>query len=108
MNIFNHWKFKEDTEKNLKKIRNKEEFAEKLRRDLMYYFWSKSEYELILSPWCGGRDTKDIKIDIYDQVMNNWEIFLDYVWNSKIHRPRKKKAEKVLVGNDLSFNEVEV
>lgn len=92
LNIFNHWKFREDTEKNLKKIRDKGEFAEKLRRDLMYYFWSKSEYEIIISPWCGGRDTNDIKVDIYTQVMNNWDIFLDYVWNSKIHRPRKKKT----------------
>ena len=49
----------------------------------MYYFWSKAEWEIILSPWCGGRDTKDIKIDVYDQVMNNWDIFVDYVFNSK-------------------------
>lgn len=92
LNIFKHWKFAEDVEKNLKKIKDKDEFAEKLRRDLLYYFWSKSEYEIIISPWCGGRDTKDVKIDIYTQVMNNWDIFLDYVWNSKKRRGSKNEC----------------
>jgi hypothetical protein len=31
----------------------------------------------------------DHKIDIYEQVMNNWDLFLDYVWNSKQHRTTK-------------------
>lgn len=93
LNIFNHWKFAEDVQKSLKKYKDKDEFAEELRQDLMYYFWSKSEYEILISAWCGGRDTKELKVDIYTQVMNNWNVFLDYVWNSKIHRPRKKKVE---------------
>lgn len=91
-NIFNHGDFNQDVEKYLKKYKDKEEFADKLKSSLMYYFWSKAEWEVIISPWCGGRNTKDIKIDVYDQVMNNWDIFVDYVWKSKIHRPRKKKA----------------
>jgi hypothetical protein len=37
-----------------------------------------------------GLDT-GAKIDIYEQVMNNWDIFLDIVWNSKQHRTRKPK-----------------
>ena len=114
-NIFDHWKFNEDTQKNLKKIKDKDEFAKKLKSDLMYYFWSKCEYEVIIASFptyikmdeldkerelCKekyGRDPKmlsanletEIKIDIYDQVMNNWDIFLDYVWNSKQHRTTK-------------------
>lgn len=92
-NIFNHGSFRVDVEKYLKKYKDKEEFAERLKRSLMYYFWSKSEYEVIISPWCGARDTKDIKIDIYNQVMNNWDIFLDYVWDSKVRRPRKEYAD---------------
>ena len=90
-NIFRHGSFSNDVQKSLKKFKDKNEFAEQLKRDLMYYFWSKSEYEIIISPWCGGRNTIDIKVDIYAQVMNNWEIFLDYVWNSK--KRRKKKEE---------------
>lgn len=95
-NIFDHWKFNEDVQKSLKKFKDKDEFAEQLRRDLRYYFWSKCEYEIIISPWCGGRDTKDIKVDIYEQVMNNFNIFADYVWNSK--KSRKKKVDENAVG----------
>lgn len=83
INIFNHRRFTEDIEKDLKKIKDKNEFAEALRRNLFYYFGSKTEYEIIISPWCGGRDTKDIKVDIYTQVRNNWKLFVDYVWNYK-------------------------
>ncbi len=92
-NIFNHCGFVQDIEKYFKKYKNKEEFAKKLKSSLMYYFWSKAEWEVLIYPWCGGRNTKEIKIDVYDQVMNNWDIFVDYVWNSKIHRPRKKKNQ---------------
>lgn len=91
-NIFDHWKFTEDVQKSLKKIKDKDEFAEQLRRDLFYYFGSKCEYEVIIAPWVGGRNTDDIKVDIYTQVMNNFDIFCDYVWNSKQHRTRRKKV----------------
>lgn len=90
--IFKHGRFNEDVQKNLKKFKDKSEFAKALKSDLMYYFWCKSEYEIIISPWCGGRETKDIKVDIYTQVMNNWDVFLDYCWNSK---KRRKKEEEV-------------
>lgn len=92
LNIFNHWKFAEDVQKSLKKFKDKDEFAEELRRDLFCYFGSKCEYEVLISAWCGGNGKEDIKVDIYTQVRNNWDVFVDYVWNSKIHRPRKKKV----------------
>ena len=117
-NIFNHWKFSEDVQKSLKKFKDKDEFAKQLRRDLMYYFWSKYEYEVVVTtfpPYITmdeldnlnkereehrekyGRDyvlidvnpDTGVKIDIYNQVMNNWDIFLDYVWNSKQRRKKK-------------------
>lgn len=93
-NIFQHSGFYNDVQKSLKKIKDKDEFAEELRRDLFYYFGSKCEYEVVIKPWAGGRGHEDIKVDIYTQVRNNWEVFVDYVWNSKIHRPRKKKVEE--------------
>ena len=49
----------------------------------MYYFWCKSEYEIILSPWCRSSKDEDKKIDIYTQVMANWNKFVDYVWSFK-------------------------
>ena len=83
LNIFNHDRFSRDVSKYLKECQNKNEFAKKLKSELMYNFWAKAEYEVIITPWCGSRNTEEIKVDIYTQVMNNWNIFLDYVWNSK-------------------------
>ena len=81
-NIFRNWVFKESVEKLLKdKKLNRKEFAEKLKTKLMYCFWSKTEYEVIISPWVGKGDEE--KIDIYDQVMLNFDRFVEYVWSFK-------------------------
>ena len=83
-NIFDHWKFREDLQSDLKKCRTKEAFAERLKSELSYYFWAKSEYELLFSPWVGGNREKDtIKVDVYTQVMANFEILLNYIWENK-------------------------
>ena len=60
---------------------SRDEFEDGLKKYLMYYMWSKCEYEIILSPWTGRAD--DIKIDVYDQIMMNWNSFVDYVWSLK-------------------------
>lgn len=86
LNIFKHGSFQEDVENYLKQYKDKEEFAKKLKSSLQYYFWSRAEYEIIISPWCGGRDTKGLKIDVYNQVINNWDIFVDYVFNNKKYK----------------------
>ena len=91
-NVFNHRSFVLDVDKDLRRSQTKEEFAEKLRRSLMYYFWSKCEWEIIVSPWVGGRGDEGIKIDVYWQVMNNWDIFLDYIWNIKNHEQERKPS----------------
>lgn len=79
-NIFKHAMFTKDVNELLRnKNLNKEEFSERLRKDLMYYFWARSEYEVIIKPWVGEGD--DIKIDIYGQVLLNWNRFVDYVWS---------------------------
>jgi hypothetical protein len=78
-NIFDHCAFWSEVEKYLKKCKDKNEFSEKLHGSLFYYFGSKCEWEVVISPWVGGKD--QIKIDVYEQVMNNWEVFLDYVWS---------------------------
>ena len=82
-NIFKHNSFAKDIKTDLKESKDKQEFKTKLKSNLMYYFWSKAEYEIIISPWVGGRDTKELKVDVYTQVMNNFDIFLDYVWSKK-------------------------
>lgn len=81
-NIFNNWVFCDEVEKLIHKQQlSKEEFSEKVRKELMYRFWSKCEYEVIISPWVGKAD--EIKVDAYNQVMLNWDKFVDYVWSFK-------------------------
>lgn len=86
--MFNHGSFKNEVNKILQEKLNKEVFSEKLKREVMYYFLSRCEYEIILSPWTGRAD--DIKIDVQDQIMMNFDKFVDYVWSLK----NKDKGEK--------------
>ena len=83
-NIFDHWKFREDLQSDLKKCKIKETFAERLKSELFYYFGYKSEWELLFSPWVSGDREKDtVKIDVYTQVMANFNVLLDYIWENK-------------------------
>jgi len=80
-NIFKHGSFRKEVYELLKSDLNKDDFIDQLRKSLMYYFWSKSEYQVLILPWVGQAD--DIKIDIYNQVMMNWDKFSEYVWLNK-------------------------
>ena len=111
-NNFNHKGFAKDVNKLLKENTTKDEFAEQLKRSLKYYFWGKSEHEVVITSWPvyinraeldrlnteyeeynnkWGHYPYDInivpnvgkKIDIYNQVMMNWEQFVEYVWSNK-------------------------
>ena len=79
-NIFSHSGFFKDVIEAAK-TDNKETFAKGVKASLMYYYWCKSEWEILLHPWTAHIDeSKFKKIDVYSQVMNNWENFIDYLW----------------------------
>lgn len=80
LDIFRHRYFSEQVTRHLSECATRDEFAEKLKRDLQYNFWCKSEYEVIIKPWCGDYNTNALKVDIYSQVMLNFDIFVDYLW----------------------------
>lgn len=111
-NIFDHSSFAQDVNKLLKADIPKDEFAEQLKRSLMYWFLCKSEHEVIISSWPVYIDKAELdrinteyeeynnkwnhcpykinvspdvgkKIDIYSQVMMNWEQFVEYIWSNK-------------------------
>lgn len=84
-NVFNHGSFKNEVDKILQENLSRDEFADSLKKYLMYYMWSKCEYKIILSPWTGRAD--DIKIDVYDQIMMNFDRFVDYCWSFKSEKP---------------------
>ena len=52
---------------------------ERLKRLCMYYFWSKCEYEVIVSSW-PSREGSERKIDIYSQLEANWPVFKELVF----------------------------
>jgi hypothetical protein len=82
-NIFRHGGLVADIASLVKKRKNKEEFAEELRRSLFYHFGSKCEWEVLIAPWCGSRENKPIKVDVCWQIMNNWDVFLEYAWDNR-------------------------
>lgn len=79
-----------DWMKKLKKTsKNKEEFSDRLEREMMCQYWSRAEYELIiekwnhelwLKPWCGCHNPEEVKIDVTNDTFwqefakqyNNW------------------------------------
>ena len=83
-NVFDHYGFVKACQKSLKKFKDdRETFLEEVKKDLMYYYWSKCEWEIILSSWPPRDSTPKEKIDVYDQVMLNWGHFCDYLWNNR-------------------------
>lgn len=86
-NIFDHASFKKDVEEAYATCKTKDEFVEQLRKSLMYYFWSKCEWEVVITDWPTHIDSDyhlhtAEKIDVYDQVKLNWSVFVDYVWDT--------------------------
>lgn len=62
-----------------------EEFRRFIRNTAQYHWWSKCQYEVIVSSWPPGFG--EDKIDVYDQVLHNLDIivklFKEYIDESK-------------------------
>lgn len=88
---YNVLEYYEDFVKKLKKkCETREEFADKLRREMAYSFWGKCEYEvimqrtednrIILYPWIlGHKNKEDFTVDVTDQNNFDWNEFYDYL-----------------------------
>lgn len=103
-NVFRHASFHEEVKTALAEEVDKEKFEKRLHSSVMYYFWSKSEYEVVIAPWpcyinrVESQLIKDNelpryrqvvnvegseKFSIYDQIELNWDVFVDYCWRNK-------------------------
>lgn len=92
MATYNALTCEKDIKKLLKKCDTKSEFAEELRKEMMYQYWSKAEWEIVISPWCGGTAEESAeKIDIYSQLKLNWDKLVDYCWSFKCTRSAKSR-----------------
>lgn len=75
---------REDFIRTLKsKSASKEEFSKGLRSEMMYHYWSRAEWEVLISPWCGRDNVPKSKVDVFWQLQLNWERFVDYCWDYK-------------------------
>lgn len=104
-NIFNHIGFREYIKKAAKKSKTKTEFEDKLKQELRYYFWSKSEHELIIEltedsrifliPWCGCKNPEETKIEIFPIVTEDDPFYwIDF---TKLHIGRQIYENKAKV-----------
>lgn len=102
----------DDIKKLKKKCATRAEFAEELRKEFMWRFWSKAEHELIISriedgrillaPWCGCRDDKKATIDVTDDYSQlDWSAFADYHINKQIFKTEAKidVYDQIMFGN---------
>lgn len=87
--IFKHHSFAGDVGRAYKKHRNDfDAFAEKVRGLLFYYYCSKCEWEVIVGAWVARDRTPERKVDVCEQVMLNWDVFIEYVWTRCHERKR--------------------
>ena len=74
---------KDAIRKMKKKCGTYEAFSDELRREMMYYFWSKFEWEIEVSSYGGLTDGSEARrFDAYDQLRMNWDRFVEYCWNN--------------------------
>ena len=84
-NIFEHKDFMEDCDDAWKDYKNEHHDFSKFQKDidsvLMYYFWCKCEWEMVLSNFPPSDSFQKKKIDVYQQVKINWDKFIDYLFS---------------------------
>lgn len=80
-NVFDHGGVVEELKTAIKKISDKQAFSVELRHIMMYYFWAKCEWEVVVTSWPGGRGER--KIDVFYQLNLNWDAFVNYVWDHR-------------------------
>lgn len=101
---------RQDFIKKLKKnCETKEIFADALRSEMMWRFWSKSEWELIiettddnrvlLKPWVGFYDSEKTIVDVTDDTTFDWRGFATL----HIGKQGYKNRAKIDVYNQLMY-----
>lgn len=125
-NIFRNSKFMEGLTKAYDQfVKNGDlnEFKEEVKHQLMYTYWGRCEYEVVITSWPPHVDVEEIdrikkeidehnskyrwkqiraginlsvgeKVSIYDQVMLNFDIFFNYVLEHISELTSKKMREK--------------
>lgn len=62
-------------------INTHDDLRELVKRNLMYYYWSKTEWEYMLTPMFRGKEEKH---DVWYQVEMNLDRLVEYLWDNLI------------------------
>lgn len=109
-NIFDHVRFMNDLVQ-IKKYTDFEKFEKEVDLSLMYFYWSKCEWEVVVTsfpPYISNEELESLskerseaienygrfirtyvnletaeKVDVYKQVRMNWKPFINYLWNNR-------------------------
>ena len=75
---------------------NKRSMDKELTTWAQYYFWARGEYEMIVQ----GLHKKDNeeKVDVYDQLMLNWDTFSEAFWKN-VWKPIVDKKKSKMKNN---------
>ena len=95
-NVFNSFNFDTGCRKSFKKYKlpdQRKELEESIRGWAKYSFWSKSEYEIVLTNLFHSERFKEKQIDVYDQLEMNWDTFIEYTIKHKAYFLRREKKE---------------
>ena len=96
-------KYREKFVKALKKKHaTKAEFVDRLFRDFMWQYWSRTEYEMLIyiendrvfvQPWVGCREPEKYRVDITDRPGFDWSKFAEYIITAKGYRNGMTKID---------------
>jgi len=97
-NIFNNWVMKSDIldlcERYYDQQMNFKTFVKLLKNIIMYYEWSRCEYEIAVGPPFDENLDHYVKIDCYQQVLPNIEILAKYVIDTYTDTYRSLEEKK--------------
>lgn len=62
---------------SVKKCNTYEEVKKEIRLELMHHYWSRSEYEVVVTNWCGKE--MEQKIDVWYQIEPNLDRLTEYM-----------------------------
>lgn len=103
-------KYREKLVKDLKKkCATKEEFIDKFFRDLMWQYWSRCEYEMLIyfendqvfvQPWVGCKNPDEARVNMTNRADFDWPKFAEVMIQSKGY---KDGIAKIDVYDQLRF-----
>lgn len=76
-NVFHNITFFNDCKAILKRNNGTGDLSNELKHVAMYTYWCRSEYEVMIGEIFDSEHAT--KVDIYSQLMLNWNAFINYV-----------------------------